>query len=482
MYRLQDQNTPFEDTLAKDIIAQDISHGKLQLAEISERPLAAASLAQVYRARSAGGADVAIKVRRPGVVEQVALDSYAIRLGLRALQLYWGSNSTDYPGIVDEVTAGLFREIDFRREAQTAPLFWAAHAEAAPYLRVPRAGLCSPSPDSIVTTRLHIAEWIDGMTLSSLPTLRRRDMIVKCLDVCFLQLFRTGFVHADLHTGNLLFDAENNLVLLDFGLCTRVSPRQTEAMAIAVAAIVARDWPGLLAAFRDMGMIPANPFVWVDRVTGERADGLGPGVWRICDEDEFAASFISALEADGRAALTFTDITERLTRLSLSYQFILPTWLLFIIRAVLTLDGFAESMQVSVLQAAAPHAARRVLSPRTLAGEQYLRAALLHGHGDADRDLRFEPSHSQRPQLKLEVFSKLAQQTNPRPTANSASTSYAPISSSTQANVLTNILRLLLHDTEGRALRRIAYEVDARPLIKCASVRASRAALCAACC
>ena len=111
----------------------------MKLAEISDAPIAAASLAQVYKATTANNATVAVKVRRPGVVDQVALDCYAVRLLLAWLQDFWGG-TTDYPAIVDEVTAGLFRELDFRKEAENAARFWDAHFPKASYLRVPRAG------------------------------------------------------------------------------------------------------------------------------------------------------------------------------------------------------------------------------------------------------------------------------------------------------------------------------------------------------
>jgi len=110
--------------------------------------------------------------------------------------------------------------------------------------------------------------------------------VAKGLDVCFLQLFGSGFVHADPHYGNMLFDDDDRLVLLDFGLVTKLEPRQTEAMAAAVAAIVSEDWRGVLEAFREIGLLPASPAVWVDRKTGLPADGLGPGVWQNCKEEE----------------------------------------------------------------------------------------------------------------------------------------------------------------------------------------------------
>ena len=314
----------------------------MALREISDAPIAAASLAQVYKATTANNATVAVKVRRPGVVDQVALDCYAVRLLLAWLQDFWGG-TTDYPAIVDEVTAGLFRELDFRKEAENAARFWDAHFPKASYLRVPRAGFsrdAAPAKWS-VTPRVHLAEWVDGQPLGALTPQRQRAMVEKGLDVCFLQLFGTNFVHADPHYGNMLYDPDDRLVLLDFGLVTRLTPAQGEAMANAVSSIVSEDWPNLLEAFREIGLVPPSPNIWVDAKTGAPTSGLLPGVWQSCSEEEFAASFVDALEkASQGTAGSFTEITTRLTELALTYQFILPPcFYLWCVRD--TLDGFA---------------------------------------------------------------------------------------------------------------------------------------------
>ena len=118
-------------------------------------------------------------------------------------------------------------------------------------------------------------------------------------------------MHADPHYGNMLYDPEDRLVLLDFGLVTRLTPSQREAMATAVAAIVAEDWPALLEAFREIGLVPRKPNIWCDARTKEPVSGLLPGVWVRsgappwralmdsqvpCSEEEFSASFVAALE------------------------------------------------------------------------------------------------------------------------------------------------------------------------------------------
>ncbi|KAJ1450335.1 ABC1 family-domain-containing protein, partial [Pelagophyceae sp. CCMP2097] len=456
---LQDSNAPFDDAIALRVIAEDLAalqrrtrleapnEEPLTFSIVSETCVAAASLAQVYKATTAGGTDVAIKVRRPGVVEQVALDCHAIRLGLAALQAYWGSDSTDYPAVVDEVTAGLFRELDFRLEARNAPAFWQAHASEAPYLRVPRVYAREVSP------RVHVAEWIAGSSLAGLSAERQRDMVAKGLDVCFLQLFGTGFVHADPHYGNMMFDPQNRLVLLDFGLVTELEMPQIEAMAAAVAAVVSEDWLGVLGAFRTMGLLPPTPAVWVDPKTGKPADGLGPGKWQACSEEVFRAGFVDVLAGGGAKAASFTEITARLTRLSLSYQFVLPPWLLFVVRAVITLDGFAAAMDppLSALEAAAPHAATRVLSPRTRAGERALRAALLV---DADA----KPA-----QLDFKRLEMLAQQQQAA-TGDAAAAGGAVAGDAPTSDVAAKVLALVLEQPGGRALRRLAVDVDSRDL------------------
>ncbi|KAH8076870.1 hypothetical protein JL721_902 [Aureococcus anophagefferens] len=461
---LQDGNRPFDDAVALASIEAELAGSPLELVRISEKAVAAASLAQVYRGETAGGAAVAIKVRRPGVVDQVALDTYAVRVMLKALQEFWGTNSTDYPAIVNEVTAGLFRELDFREEASNAARFWDAHRPLAGYLRVPRAGYARGDARGwSVTPRVHVAEWIDGEPLGAISESRQRAMVQKGLDVCFLQLFGTGFVHADPHYGNMMYDRDDNLVLLDFGLVTNLTVPQTEAMATAVTAILNEDWPTLLDSFRDIGLVPPEPAIWVDAKTGEPISGLLPGAWRRCSEDEFAASFVEALEGGGDRAMagSFTEITARLTELALTYQFILPPWLLFVVRAVITLDGFAAGMDppLSALAAAAPHAACRVLAPRTAKGEAQLRASL------------FEPGSA--PSASAPRGAAAAAEMPCEDDACSVDT--ARQRGDDAANVAARVAALLLTDADGRAHRRVARGVGGAARLRRRRARGLRA-------
>jgi predicted unusual protein kinase regulating ubiquinone biosynthesis (AarF/ABC1/UbiB family) len=190
---------------------------------LTRSPVAAASLAQVYKACTWTGVEVALKVRRPRLAAQVALDVHVLRSALGSLETYWGSG-TDIVGISDEVCRGVFGELDLRREAANAHAFAAAHVHL-PGVVVPRHA------PSLSARRVMTSEWVDGSKLPDLEVSARRRMVAAGLDACFAQLLGTGVVHADPHYGNMLWTADGRLALLDFGLVTTVTPAQSEAMA-----------------------------------------------------------------------------------------------------------------------------------------------------------------------------------------------------------------------------------------------------------
>lgn len=90
--------------------------------EISKEPVAAASLGQVYKARlAASGKNVAVKVQRPEVVEQLSLDVYLLR-GYFGWVRKWRKVNTDLQLLIDEWATSLFKEVDYIRSFQSCSL------------------------------------------------------------------------------------------------------------------------------------------------------------------------------------------------------------------------------------------------------------------------------------------------------------------------------------------------------------------------
>ncbi len=119
---LQDSVKPFDTATAIDQIESELG-GKLGtfFTEISTLPVAAASLAQVYKAKLITGEYVAVKIQRPGVLETVSKDLYVLR---RAAEVYQGlmdrfapQQKTNYVALLNEWAVGFYTELDFLNEA-----------------------------------------------------------------------------------------------------------------------------------------------------------------------------------------------------------------------------------------------------------------------------------------------------------------------------------------------------------------------------
>merc|ERR1719487_1862186 len=125
---LQDAVKPFETAVAIATIEKELGGPLGQFFdEISEKPVAAASLAQVYRARLAGtDTYVAVKVQRPEILSTVSKDLYVLR---RAAEVYQGlierfapQQRTDYVALLNEWAVGFYTELDFLNEAKNQAL------------------------------------------------------------------------------------------------------------------------------------------------------------------------------------------------------------------------------------------------------------------------------------------------------------------------------------------------------------------------
>lgn len=122
--KLQDRIPPFPHTDAMRTLAEELgAPADTLFSEMSPSPVAAASLGQVYKARlRATGQQVAVKVQRPGVASAIGLDTYILRTAAAWFKR-WRRLNSDLPALIDEWTASLFRELDYRNEAANGVRF-----------------------------------------------------------------------------------------------------------------------------------------------------------------------------------------------------------------------------------------------------------------------------------------------------------------------------------------------------------------------
>lgn len=341
--KLQDQLPPFPNAIAFRFIEEELGAPPNEIyAELSEEPVAAASLGQVYKGRLKTGEQVAVKVQRPGLAQRITLDLYILRqLALWVTKVVSRIRS-DLVGIMDEFGARIFEEMDYTHEGENAERF----AQLYGHLK----NIYVPHIYKRYTARRVLTmEWIEGIKLTKIEELRGQGIepttLIETGVQCSLrQLLEHGFFHADPHPGNLLAMRDGRLAYLDFGMMSEVKPYQRYGLIEAVVHMVNRDFEGL-----------AQDYIKLEFLTPDT--DLTPIIPALADV------FNNALGASV-AELNFKSITDEFSALMYEYPFRVPAYYALIIRSLVTLEGIAINVDPNfkVLSKAYPYVAKRLLT------------------------------------------------------------------------------------------------------------------------
>jgi ubiquinone biosynthesis protein len=230
--RLQDDVGPFPFAQVQRTIEEDLGRPLTELfAEFSPQPIASASVAQVHRARLPSGELCAIKVRRPDIEELCAFDLLVMRLYARTLELIPSLRLLAPLQSVEQFGRAIAMQLDFTIEARNNVRFQKNFA-GDPDVVVPKLypALCS--------RRVLVMEFIEGFKILDFKKTqfepRRLGQIG--FRVMLKMVFADGFVHADLHPGNLLVTPQGQVALLDLGLVAELDDEHRTAFARYFAA------------------------------------------------------------------------------------------------------------------------------------------------------------------------------------------------------------------------------------------------------
>ena len=341
--KLQDQIPPFPNEIAFQFIREELGKDYREIyAEISTDPIAAASLGQVYRATLHTGETVAVKVQRPGLARNIALDLYVLRgISVWAMSRFSKIRS-DLVAITDEFAERIFEEMDYTQEGRNAERFESLYG----YME----DIYVPSIYWDYTARRVLTmEWIEGTKLTELESIAAQGLdatyLVNVGVQCSLrQLLEHGFFHADPHPGNLLAMQDGKLAYLDFGMMSNMKPYQKYGLIEAIVHLVNRDFEGLAQDYVNLEFLDPS----VD---------LRPIV------PAFAVVFEDAL-GGSVSDINIATITDRLSQLMYEYPFRVPAYFALIIRSLVTLEGIAINVDpdFKVLGEAYPYIAKRLLT------------------------------------------------------------------------------------------------------------------------
>jgi ubiquinone biosynthesis protein len=216
----------------EQIVSEDL--GADAIARLEQEPLAAASIAQIHPALLSDGREVVVKVRRPGIVEQVDLDLDVIRSAVDFLEnRSETAQLLQLRALADELEAHLRAELDLEEEASNTELI-AGLLEDFTDLIVPQVIRPHVTERVLVLERIHGEKVAAGHGLSHE---RAESLAGDFFRAYIRQVTLAGVYHADPHRGNVLLTDDGRLALLDFGLLGRLDEETRTTLSLLLLAI-----------------------------------------------------------------------------------------------------------------------------------------------------------------------------------------------------------------------------------------------------
>jgi ubiquinone biosynthesis protein len=287
-----------------------------------EEPLAAASIAQVHRARLHDGQEVVVKIRRPGVGETIGADVRLLERIAASAVRHWPELEPYRPvELVREFARSLARELDFTQECRNAERI-AGHFAGHPDVVIPK----------VIWTWTHegvnVQEWIDGTPGADLARvdeagLDRQVLARKGAALVMKMVITDGFFHADPHPGNVIYLPGNRIALIDFGMVGKLSERRRSELLDLLLGLVKRDAESVVEVLLD----------W----TG---GGRVSVATLAADIDNFLDAYHGVPLAELNLGRLLLDVTSVLR----AHRLMLPADLALLIKVFITLEGLGRGL------------------------------------------------------------------------------------------------------------------------------------------
>jgi ubiquinone biosynthesis protein len=342
---LQDQVPPFPGAVARAAVEAALAAPITQLyAAFDETPLASASIAQVHAARlraEAGGdgADVVVKVLRPGIHARIAADVALLRaLGELAQRWHPAADKVRPRDIVAEIETTLANELDLQREGANASLLRRNFASGEDLI-VPQV-YWSHTQQAVLTLERVRGIGVDDLAALDAAGIDRIALAEKGVRLFYTQVFRDNFFHADAHPGNIWVDASRRddprFIALDFGIMGSLPEQDQFWLAENFMALFERDYKRIAELHVAAGWMPASV----------RLDELEAAVRTVCEP-----YFTRPL-----SQISLAEVLMKLFAVARRYQLTLQPQLILLQKTLLNIEGIGRLLhpQIDIWATAKP--------------------------------------------------------------------------------------------------------------------------------
>ncbi|RTK93196.1 MAG: 2-polyprenylphenol 6-hydroxylase [Rickettsiales bacterium] len=255
---LQDKLPPFDFSVVKDKIEARFNQKINEIfIEFDERPIAAASIAQVHKAKLRSGEMVAVKVLRPDIIPKYEKDIHFLEYCAHIIPKFLPKIKRLKPTeIIFVFRQTMQMELNFRIEAASASRIYDNFVDDD-MLCVPKIYWQYTAQDILIT------QWIDGVSIydhCSISNLgiKPKNIAANIAVIFFNQAYRDGFFHADLHPGNIIIRPNGQVSLIDYGIVGILPESDRLAIAEILHAFLNRDYIRVAHIHKRVNYIPQN--------------------------------------------------------------------------------------------------------------------------------------------------------------------------------------------------------------------------------
>lgn len=251
-----DRTEPVPFSVMVEVLREELQRPLSEVfAEIEEKPLASASIAQVHAARLVTGEAVVIKIQKPGVRNTLLTDLNFLYVCARLFEIFFPKlKFASLSGIVEEIQGCMMEEVDFYKEAENIRQFTDFLQKTGNTIAV------APKVyEHASTLRVLTMERFLGVPLTDLDTIRQYSQdpagtLVGAMNTWFASLMHCESFHADLHAGNLMVLTDGRLGFIDFGIVGRIAPDTWAATMRFVESISDGNFAAMAESMAAIGM------------------------------------------------------------------------------------------------------------------------------------------------------------------------------------------------------------------------------------